>query len=265
MERYGYYSVVQFLPDVSRFETVNIGVVLLTPTGRVVARLANSNNRIKQVFGKQDWSHLSFLKRSLEKRLSRERFTNPKDFSDFAAKRANLLQMTSPKPISVDDESTALDRLFFELVTPVTSFRRRRIDVFLGEKLQIAGVRSLVEHSVKVRFPFFDQPFRAPYAYQNGRYNLLTAVQFNVDLKEMISKVAEKALEGRVLFENPDPNHGMMALNVIGQFPEELEEDSRRFVEGLFQESHVKLYDFEDLDPLLQDIRQASADHTSAS
>ncbi len=263
MEHNGYYSLVQFLPDISRLEAVNIGVVLLEDTGKVHARLLKTNARIKQFFGKQDWLHIDFLKSSLQNRLAREHFESPEQFSDFAARRANLVQMSPPRPIATDDVNAAIDSLFHELVSPLTTHRRKRVDVRLGESLQAAGVRSLVQHGVRVNFPFFDEPFRAPYGYQNGRFNLITAVQFNLDLRELISKVAEKAVEGKVLYDNPDPAHGALALNVIGTFPEELNDNSRRFVESLLRDNNVKLYDFENLDSLVSDIKSAAAEHAN--
>jgi len=261
MQHNGHYSVVQFLPDISRQEVVNIGVVLLEDTGKVRSKLLSTNARIKQFFGKQDWVHIDFLKTSLVSRLAREHFESIEDFSSFAARRANAIQMTPPRSIAIDDVNSAVDDLFSEMVASQPSHRRKRIDVRLGESLQAAGVRSLVRHSVRVNFPLFDEPFRAPYGYQNGRFNLITAVQFNLNLREFISKAAEKALEGRVLFENPDPQHGPLTLNVIGKFSEETNEKSRAFVEDLMRENNVKLYDFENLAPLLKDIKEAHFDH----
>ena len=57
----GYYSLVQFCPDYSRLEAVNVGLVLFCePLAFLGVRLVESNKRVARVFGKD-----SFRPRSL--------------------------------------------------------------------------------------------------------------------------------------------------------------------------------------------------------
>ena len=49
----GYYSLIQYCPDVSRLEAANLGVVLFCPAIRFLdSRLAPKVDRAKQFFGK---------------------------------------------------------------------------------------------------------------------------------------------------------------------------------------------------------------------
>ena len=62
----GYYSLIQFCPDPSRLEGVNIGVLLFSPeNGKLKFRLTENNRRIRKVFGKQDWDFLKQIPKSL--------------------------------------------------------------------------------------------------------------------------------------------------------------------------------------------------------
>ena len=263
METKGYYSLVQFSPDLSRREAVNIGVVVYSPgDSRTRVKLLKNNSKIRKFFGKQDWSFILYSKEALQNRLQREQFASRQSLQEFISKRANAIQMTPLETMNLGDIDRDIERLFANLVVQSDVPRRKRIDKAFGDKLLQAGVRGLVEHSVQVRFPYFDEPLRAPFGYQNGRYNLLSPIQFGSDLREVISKVGEKAVEGEVLFKNPDPVHGQLCLNVVAKFSEDLNQNFRSLVETIFREHQVKLYNLDNLDPLLIDIRSAAADHS---
>lgn len=262
METRGYYSLVQFLPNLSRHEAVNIGIVLYSPEEqRTNVRLLKANSRIRQFFGKQDWSFIEYSKEALRYRLQHEHFKSKGDLEAFISKRANSIQLTELHPASIKNLEADTERLFGELVAPQKVGRKKRIDKAFGDRLLEAGVRGLVDQSVQVRFPYFDEPLRAPYGYQNGRYNILSPIQFGSDSREVITKVGEKAVQGDLLFKNPDPIHGQLRLNVIAKFPDDLPSDARGLIEEVFGEHHVKLYSLDNLSPLLDDIREAAAEH----
>jgi hypothetical protein len=264
MEQRGYYSLVQYCPDLSRLEGVNIGVLIYdSSTQRLRLRVLKSHRRIGQFFGKQDWTFVDRLKNSLVDRLGRESFSSKDELQKFISKRANAIQLTPLQPVIINEIDQDIDKLFEELVSPVTAQRRKRIDRDLGERLLAAGVKQMVRPSVSVHFPFFDEPVRAPFGYQNGRFNLLAPVQFTSDLRDVIAKAGERAFEGKILYENPDPGLGMLCLNVVAKFPEEFGDQSKRLIENVLTEHHVKFYNFEDLSPLVEDIKDAAAHHAS--
>src|SRR6202035_617817 len=91
----GYYSLIQFCPDPSRLEGINIGVLVYTPeTAKLVFRLTQSNQRIRKVFGQQDWNFLDRVRGSVQSRLQSERFETVLDLESYIAKRANVVQLT---------------------------------------------------------------------------------------------------------------------------------------------------------------------------
>ena len=68
-------------------------------------------------------------------------------------------------------------------------------------------------------------------------------------------------MQGELLYKNPDPIHGQLRLNVIAKFSEDMASDARGLVEEVFKEHMVKLYNLDNLSPLLDDIREAAVEH----
>lgn len=117
----GYYSLVQYCPDLARQEAANVGVVLFCP-GRafIRAKTADSIRRIRKFFGEDGDGclHLNAMKQALVTRLEIEqaRFRTLEDFQQFADTRANKIILTQPKPVLVMEPEADLNALFLELV-----------------------------------------------------------------------------------------------------------------------------------------------------
>src|SRR5262245_23233492 len=104
----GYYSIVQYCPDLGRIEAANIGVLVFCPeTGFLRAMTTRTNGRIIRFFGSEghDWSRINAFKRGLETRLEKEHtgIKTLEDLQRFIALRANVMQITQPLPIKVVD------------------------------------------------------------------------------------------------------------------------------------------------------------------
>jgi hypothetical protein len=117
----GYYSLLQFCPDPSRAEVVNLGVVLFCPEVRfIAAKTAASNLRAAKLVGRSrfDSASLDAAKLAIERRLEvdRERFQTLEDFQYFVDTRANVLRLTTPRPVKVFDPEEDIRQLFDELV-----------------------------------------------------------------------------------------------------------------------------------------------------
>src|SRR5258708_1932745 len=96
----GYYSIIQYCPDPSRLEAVNIGVALFCPELRFLrAQFGRRRTRVSQLFGKQDWEFVRLQQSAIEARLAGERqaFEKLEDFEAYISRRANALTMTSPR------------------------------------------------------------------------------------------------------------------------------------------------------------------------
>lgn len=120
-EHRGYYSVIQYMPDMSRREAANVGVLLLCPELFVCrVRLVGDGARVRQFFGDgPDWwniqSALIGVKERLDAQISeRCRLT---DLQEFIALLANQIQMTPARPMRVSSRpEEELLALFRDLV-----------------------------------------------------------------------------------------------------------------------------------------------------
>src|SRR5208337_3569030 len=104
----GYYSLIQYCPDLSRLEAANIGVVLFCPERWFLRALTSGDNRrIIHFFGKEghDWVRINSFKLALEERLQVEdgKIRSVEDLEKFIALRANRILMTPPRPMQVGD------------------------------------------------------------------------------------------------------------------------------------------------------------------
>jgi hypothetical protein len=259
----GYYSLIQFCPDPSRLEGINIGVLVFSPeSGKLKFRLTENNQRIRNVFGKQDWDFLNRAKQSVEHRLGTERFASISDLESYVSKRANLIQLTPLRPMRISDIEHDVFALYKRLVGPDKRERKLRIATHLSQSFFDAGVADLVEKSVSVEIPDFDEPIRVPFGYQNGRFNLISPIQFKPDAEDILTKTGKSAIEGQLLYKNCDPRLGDMRLVVVAKFAEKNESSSEELVKRILDEHQVKLYTFANIAPLIEDIRKSAMQHS---
>jgi hypothetical protein len=257
----GYYSLIRYCPDPSRQEFVNVGVAIYSPISKmVVTEFSPDNRRLSQVFGKQDLRFINRLKKSLEESFRRESFSSIADLESFIGRTANAIQLGPPRSMKILNLANDMSRLMERLVGEKPE-RKPRIQKYLEEKLQQAGIEKLVDKSVSIEIPSFDQSIRVPYAYQNGRYNLIAPVEFTEDLRDIFSKAGEKAIEGQELYQTQDPRLGDLHLIVVAKFAETTSGTARAKINAIFEQHNVDMYTFEDMAPLFDQIRVAAVDH----
>jgi hypothetical protein len=260
-ERKGYYSLVQFCPDASRLEGVNRGVVIYSSAeGELKVRISRSNQRIRRFFGTQNWSFVNRAKKAIANGLCSQHFPSVENLKDYISKRANEIQITSPRPMRISDIQNDMDQLFNRLIGEDVLERKNRVNGDLTKRFVDAGVKDLVCKSVDVDIPTLKRSIRVPYAYQNGRFNLISPVQF--DPESILQKTGTNALEGSLIYEERHPAHGEMRLVVVANFDQAIDRSTRGVVQKYFQDNHVTLYSFDNLDPLLDDIRRSAAEHS---
>ena len=214
----GYYSLIQYCPDLSRLESANIGVLLFCPEKRfLAARVSADNARIRHFFGSEghDWQRINSFKKGLEERLEAEQGTivTLSDLERFIATRANQLQITPPRSMKVDAPVVELDALFKELIggprrRKTTSFRK-----YLKKKFDTAGVENKLRRDVTVNVPVLNREVHVPYGYQNGRFHLIQPVRFEGrEVSQAVNTACRYAVEGRSIFEHFDPGLGQCSL-----------------------------------------------------
>jgi hypothetical protein len=257
----GYYSLIQFFPDASRLEAVNIGVMVYSCDERkLLFRISRSNQRIRKFFGNQDWKFLNRAKAAIANRLHTEYFGSVEELEAYISRRANEIQLTSLRPMRISDIQQDVQRLFERLVGGDQTDHKCRIATVLKKKLMDADVTNLVQKTVSVDIPDFKKAIRVPYAYQNGRFNLISPVQFDPET-DILAKTGKSAIEGKLLYEHPHPVYGAMRLVVVTNFEQGIERSTREVVNRIFRDNGVTVYPLENLDPLVEDIKRSAAEH----
>jgi hypothetical protein len=266
-ETKGYYSLIQYCPDQSRLEAINLGIVVFCPELHVLkARwLTNARPRVRKMFVEQDWRFLDNQINALDSRLSIEpTFAGRDEFVRFSETRANSLQLTAPRPVKVQEPIQVLDTLFNDLVgEKIAKPRAAKVAGRLTRALKSNGLLSVVRPNVEVEIPHLRRTLKASYGYQNGRYNLIQPEQFGLsDEEHVIEKASRVAVAGKFLYEGRDEKLGQLQLVVVGAFKAN-QQETRRVVGEIFSNNRVNLYTFEQLDPLLADIKANAPKNTS--
>jgi hypothetical protein len=266
-ETKGYYSLIQYCPDQSRLEAINVGIVLFCPELHFLkARwLKNARPRVRKIFGEQDWRFLGNQMGALDSRLSIEpTFAGRDEFVRFSETRANSLQLTPPRPVKVQEPVQVVDTLFNELVSEkATKPRAPQVAGRFTKALKNSGLLSIVQQNVEVQIPHLRRTLKASYGYQNGRYNLIQPEQFGLsDEEQALDKASRVAIAGKFLYEGDDEKLGQLQLVVVGAFNPN-QQETRRVVGEIFKNNRVNLYTFEQLGPLLADIKANAPKNTS--
>ncbi len=257
----GYYSLIQYCPDLSRLEAANVGVLLFCPEPHFLrARTTDSVQRIRRFFGSddRDWNQIREAKTAVEERLEveGEHFRTLQDLEKFIATRGNEIQLTPPRPVKVFHPEQDLELLFQQLVGGRA--RRKAVEPIarrLEESLAQASVAPFIRRDVTVTVRAFHRPLTVPFGFQNGRFNLIQPATFQQDrLSGTINRACRYAVEGRSLYENPDERLGELQLIVIGDFTPH-QEEARMVVQDILSANRVRLYSLADVPNLIDEIR----------
>lgn len=262
----GYYSILQYCPDQSRLEAVNIGLVLFCPAINLLKSrwMVTRHSRIKKVFGEQDWVFIeNHIDAVGERLVSPSTFKGRDEFVRYSETRSNALRLTQPRAVQVgNDPERTLNGMFDILVGEVRRVQRApKMGQALRKAFSDSNVLGLVNENIQVKIPKLNKTLKASYGYQNGRYNLVQPEQFALaDIEQVFDKASRVATEGRFIFDERDHKLGPMRLVVVGKFRAG-EFGAREIVQEIFEKNQVTLYDFGAMEPLIQDIKKNSAKH----
>jgi hypothetical protein len=257
----GLYSLIQYRPDESRLEAINIGVVLFcAELGHLSARWAGSARaRIRKVFGARDWAFIESEVNAVQERLSHAgNISRNEDFVRYAETRANSVVLTAPRFVKVEGDPTALlDALFQRLVGETRRTQRAaRVNRELTRVLDQRGLLPYVRRNVEIAIPKLNKTLTASYGYQNGRFHLIQPEQFELSKGDQVfQKASRLAVEGKFIHDEPDSDLGPMQLVVVGRFRAG-QDEARAVVGEIFRKNDVEVYGFDGMDPLLRDIEQ---------
>jgi len=86
---------------------------------------------------------------------------------------------------------------------------------------------------------FFLKSIAVPYGYQNGHFNLIKPICFDVMRADRAVKCASLyAIEGEYIAKNPHPEFGQSRLLVVGQFSPE-QQDVKEKISTILQSFRV--------------------------
>ena len=195
----GYYSLIQYCPDLSRLEAANIGVVLFCPGREFLrAKIAQGNDRIRRFFGSEDndWTQINAIKNAIANRLevTGKDFKRLDDLTTFISTRANEVQLTAPRPMKVSQPEKDLDELFEELVggrsRQPLKYSAPPVEKALERTFHESGVEEFVKRDVTVTVPAFRKSLTVPFGFQNRRFNLIQPVRFQQTQESRVLDVA---------------------------------------------------------------------------
>lgn len=242
----GYYSLIQFCPDVSRLESVNLGVILFCPgSGFLRAMTSKSTRRAEKLVGRGELARaaLASARNAIEKRLlvDRESFRTLEDLQRFVDTRGNSLQLTPPRPLKVTAPDEELKRLFHQLVDGKVGHHTEPTKRHAFPSLQTLFTRLSSEGRARLDYetslPVLGQHFTVPYAYQNGVLNL---VQPHLFERNSARASLDLAIRGDLIKKHGVNDHQESRLIVISKFSPKCEPDFVRHVDQLFSEYSVK-------------------------
>jgi len=259
----GYYSLIQYCPDLSRLESVNVGVVLFCPEAKFIeARTAAGNDKPRRMFGDKniDRERLNAAKSAMETRFreTADTFKDLADLQQFARTRANELLVTDPRSLKVSSPEQDLERLFKELVGG-RSRSEPKIQAFpeldtLFDRLvqERRGERDYV-----IPIPMINRELKIPYAYQNGIFNLVKPQVFSSDEKRATDLAMKLAIEGDLIQRHTKKTKRPSKLIIVSRFETpSLRTEFRDNLVGLFREYNVEAVAPEGVPAFIQKVSQ---------
>lgn len=265
----GFYSVVQYCPDRSRAEAVNVGLVLLCLDPHALrVKMTGNHDRVRRLFaiGQPELKNLRVSTQGLASRLENcaADFRNAEDLSAFAASRANDLQLTEPRLAKLTDIDQDFDRLFSELVyqestsatlareLPVTLLPPRLHDVFY----RLLDARKIWDPK-PIRVPVLGRKLDVPFAYRNGVVNLIKPQVFSGS-KRAESDAAILAVNGNLIQKHPIDGEQHKLIVVSTQEDSKQSREIDEHIEPLFREYGVRLIRPDDAETFAKEVEESA-------
>jgi len=223
----GFYCLIQYVPDASRAEGANVGLMIfqLAPHATAVRVVEDVQPVMKRLGRKEDASTLLGVVQSMRNRIEHEQFASVEQVERFVKTRGNQIQLTMPRSIRIDDINRNLAEMFTELVDDRQSVAA---DAMLKEPTllkqtflrleQRAPGRVLLDRTFHVRG--LGIPIHADVAYRNGCLNLI---------REVSSPRGEDRLRVQA-----------MALSREGELARDLEEGAGKLIVVASGSAHAK-------------------------
>ena len=237
----GFFSVIQFCPDLDRGECANVGVILMVPPlGFLDVRFSENNDAPKLRFGRDAYDdvRLTVAKKALEGRLRQEGkgWSSPEDIQRFARREGNHLLLTTPKVMLVENATAELEELFNRLVQVPPQIRRHQPK---------PNLKAVFEEKL--------------YGYRNGVLNLVRPEGFPIDEKAATTKADELAVKGHLIHKLRDNTGKGQKLVVVGGFDASAPEALKRRIDYVLSEHDTRLIREERIAEFVEEVRREAA------
>lgn len=261
----GYYSLIQYCPDLMRLEAVNVGVLLFCPSmeNYLQVKVTSTNRRVRKFFGDEagDLRQIQLIKEGLQSHLNLEdtHIDSLEKLQRFIRMQANQLQLTEPRSMRITNPAKDLNDLFVELFgeeslhKPKESFKQK-----LWHDFKQLNITDRIAKWPQLPRQLAPYDFKADFAYQNGSLNFLKIHDFSRITKgtTVLHKVCSDAIIGQKLSRLDYSDQSHRKLLVLGQFPAK-EEGLITETRGIFEEHEVAFYTQDDKKKLLEEIAKA--------
>ena len=257
----GWFSIIQYCPDPNRLESANIGVLLFCPELNFLdVRVASNNKRIIKFFGSSSFENtlVSSFKKGIGERVEKEKpqIRSYEQLVEFVDRRSNQFRISPPRSMRVTDPAAQLDGLFTELVGDPEK-KEPSLKDRLAESLEQESIKNKLHRKVSVAVPVDGKELNVPYAFQNGRFNLIQPVRFQSE--NPLQTAYRYAVEGNSIYESKNDRYGEMKLLVVGKFRSSNDEH-KSTVEKVLKHHHVDLFSMDELDKLVHEILVSGQD-----
>lgn len=259
MSEQGYYSLIQYSEHPERIEFVNVGVVLFSDGApRVLVKFSENPRRVERVFGISLGQHFRLMKESVEHRIYSDfhKSWDRQSIERFISLRAGKLRLSPPRAVHVIDPQQVINQLFERLVgEPEQKHREPKASSKLKRKFSHIGIEGLLEKPDPIHLPQ-GIVIKAPYAYQNGSYNLIKAMSLRQSPEQALEAAGKFAIEGRWLHEatrHSNPAKLIVVGDTAGQ-----EDNFTKAVSDVMRDHNVSFFSMENLEPLAREIQQAA-------
>ncbi len=268
----GHYCLIQFCPNPSRAEAINVGVLLFCPEqGFIGARTARGNQRIAGFFHRTTFNkhQLNAAKKAIEKRLEveREQFKTLDDLQRFIDTRANQIVITQPRSVRVENPESDLAELFSELVGEEA---KPGIEPSVSPTLPVLDEtfrRLLPSERVQIdppafEVPVYEQKITAKYTYQNGALNLVKPEAFPTDESKAARRALLLAAEGDLIVRHcKEPGEEARLIVVSANAGDEAADRIEVRVARLFGEYKVRFVRRSEVDGFAREVERDVTAH----
>lgn len=254
----GFYSIIQYCPNLDRGEGINIGVVLFCPELRSInVRMTKTNEAVRRHFRGHEFDdrRLSSAKGALACRLRKSEVASIVDFRVFISKESEHLVIVPPKQTLVSRPDIDIDALFDELVGESSNRRRARAKApDLSRVFEPLTLGAPILRDQTVEIPILGHKLAAPYAYRNGTLNYVKPQGFSAIEDSALQSASHLGVQGHMLHKHPDPDTNIeRRLVVVADF-----EDPRLRprISQLFEEFMVRLVPYHEVKAFAEEVRK---------